>query len=120
MTYSYISGLSRSTYNRRRKAQRNRRGSALSSEATVVQNSSMSSFIVMSAAVCLLLVIYLLLVNSSYSYSYVIDGLNQERQQLQSEYDALFLEGVKLKSNQHLSTGSTSGEYLLPETIHFR
>ena len=111
MTYAQIAALSRSHYNQNR-FQKLRPGAKLG----VVK--PLTTFVVVLIAVCLLLVVYLLQVNHAHSYSYVINDLQQEKQLLQEEFEALSLEAVKLESNQRIS-GDLSENYLLPETVYF-
>lgn len=112
MTYAQITALSRSHYVRRRSQK-------LQSKAGEASLRPLTTFVVILVAVCLLLVVYLLQVNHAHSYSYVINDLQQQKQALEEEFQALSLEAIKLESNQRVSSGALPEEYQLPESIYF-
>lgn len=115
MTYAQSTTLSRSRYNRVPRHKRNM-------PARVREDAlkSQGNLIIVLVLVCLLIVIYLLQVNTTNSYSYVINDLNQRQQQLQEEYKVLEVESTRLESNQRLSQEQElSAEYQLPDNIYF-
>ena len=119
MTYAQINSYCRSSYNSHLKYRKN--NSQKSKTKAVTMSTRLNSLIVVTMMICLLLVIYLLQVNDAHSYSYVIDDLNQQQQELTAEYEALSLEALRLESNQRLDLTATSedAQYQLPENIYF-
>ena len=114
MTYAQSTTLSRSRYGR---ARARRRGSSARAREEVLQ--PVGNFVIVLVLVCLLIVIYLLQVNTTNSYSYVINDLNQQQEQLREEYEVLQVESTKLESNFRLTEQELSSEYQLPSNIYF-
>ena len=112
MTYGQITAASRSHY-----SQLKQKRTLAKSQAQARTAMPLATFVIIFIAICFLVVIYLLQVNSAHSYSYVINDLNQQKQLLQEEYEALSLEAVKLESNQEVS-GNLPAGYQLPETVY--
>ena len=112
MTYARNTNLSRSNQRLNRQI--------LPTSANTRTFNSFSNIIVISVLVCLLIVIYLLQVNTTNSYSYIINDLNVEQQQLEQEYQGLVIKGTQLESNQRLvADTNTTTEFSLPTEIHF-
>ena len=115
MTYAQLTALSRSKYNRSR-IRHNLRRSEIKEEAI----KPVGNFAIILVLVCLLIVIYLLQVNTTNSYSYVINDLQEEQQRLQEEYEILTVETTKLESNIRVTAPTTpSSQYQPPDNIYF-
>ena len=114
MTYAQLTALSRSNYNRAQT-----RGNTFRPKVKEDAIKPMSNFIIILVLVCLLIVIYLLQVNTTNSYSYVINDLNQQQSQLQEEYEVLLVESTKLESNERVTGQNLSGGYQLPANVYF-
>ena len=114
MTYAQSTTLSRSRYGR---ARARRRGGPARVREEALQ--PLGNFVIVLVLVCLLIVIYLLQVNTTNSYSYVINDLNQQQEQLREEYEVLRVESTKLESNFRLTEQELSSEYQLPSNIYF-
>ena len=115
MTYAQSTTLSRSQYNRAPGHKRN-----MPARAREDVLKPQGNLIIVLVLVCLLVVIYLLQVNTTNSYSYVINDLNQQQEQLREEYKVLEVESTRLESNQRLSDEQElSAGYQLPENIYF-
>ena len=114
MTYAQSTALSRSNYNRTQIRKR-----AIHSKVREEALKPMSHFVVILVLVCLLIVIYLFQVNTTNSYSYVINDLNQQQEQLQEEYEVLLVEATKLESNERVTSQNSSTDYELPTSVYF-
>lgn len=114
MTYAQLTALSRSNYNQ---AYRRKKTSVPLVKTDALK--SMSNFIIILLLVCVLIIIYLFQVNTTNSYSYVINDLNEQREQLQEEYQVLQIEATKLVSNERVTNQNLSTDYQLPENIYF-
>ncbi len=115
MTYAQSTALSRSQYNQSRM----RRGINPRNKVREEALKPMSNFITILVLVCILIVIYLLQVNTTNSYSYVINDLNQQQTQLQEEYEVLLVEATKLESNERVTSHNSSSSYKLPDNVYF-
>lgn len=116
MTYAQSTALSRSNYNR---AQARRRPAYPGARAKEDALKPMSNFVTILVLVCLLIVIYLLQVNTTNSYSYVINDLNRQQTQLREEYESLTVEATKLESNERVTSHNSAADYGLPTNIYF-
>lgn len=116
MTYAQSTALSRSNYNR---AQMRRHPSYPGARVKEDALKPMSNFITILVLVCLLIVIYLLQVNTTNSYSYVIDDLNRQQTQLREEYESLAVEATKLESNERVTSHDSAAGYSLPANVYF-
>ena len=114
MTYGQSTALSRSRYSR---SQVRRKMPSLRERDEALR--PVGNFVIVLVLVCLLIIIYLLQVNTTNSYSYVINDLNQQEQQLREEYEILKVESTKLESNHRVAEQELSAEYQLPENIYF-
>ena len=114
MTYGQSTIFSRSRYNR---SQLRRRQPSARGRDEVLRPTG--NFVIVLVLVCLLIIIYLLQVNATNSYSYVINDLNQQEQQLREEYEVLKVESTRLESNNRVAEQELSAEYQLPEHIYF-
>lgn len=115
MTYAQLTALSRSNYTRPRSPQQ---GSRYRHGVREEALQPMSNFVTILVLVCILIVIYLLQVNTTNSYSYVINDLNQQQTQLKEEYEVLLFESTKLGSNERVAS-QESANYVLPDNIYF-
>ncbi len=116
MTYAQSTALSRSNYNQ---SQMRRRVAHPRNRVREEALKPMSNFITILVLVCVLIVIYLLQVNTTNSYSYIINDLNQQQTQLQEEYRVLLVESTKLESNERVTNHDSPNSYQLPANLYF-
>lgn len=118
MTYAQLNSHCRSHY--RRSPKRHKKSSVASRTARAEATSlRVTSLVVVTMMIGLLLIIYLLQVNTGHNNSYLINDLNERKQQLEAEYEALTLENLRLESHGRLQEDSQTAEYQLPETVYF-
>lgn len=101
MTYSSSLAVGRQRY-----AQRNQNATSFQTAERAL--GPISNTIILIVLTCLLGLLYLTQVTKTNSYSYKINALNQQQQQLQQEHDDLQVAAARLQAVDHIKNSEVA------------
>lgn len=112
MTYASAVSASRQKSYRRNQ-------NSVSFKGRDVAMGPISNFIVLLVLVCLLAVIYLSQVSRTNTYSYSLDTLSSQKQQLVEDYSSLEVENARLQSIERVKQSRVATELTEPGSISY-